>query len=73
MRRLFPMWEDLEEAWNHTALALANASKGAVGLSDARYAALYPYAYPAPCPVPHLPHLIPSPRHLFRRWESGWY
>lgn len=65
------MWEDLEEAWNYEAVARDQTNYGHD--RDSRYESLYPFAYPIPYPVNHAPFVIPSPRRLGRRWESGWY
>jgi hypothetical protein len=70
-KEAFPLWEDLEEAWNYDLL-LHQHHDQADGARQ-RYEALYPYAYPMLYPVTHTPYTIPSPRRLCRRWESGWY
>lgn len=64
------MWEDLEELWNYDSIAYDGPGRDRTDGLEQRYASLYPYAYPVPQPVSHV---LPSPRRLFRRWESGWY
>lgn len=65
------MWEDLEEVWNYDLVV--RGATNPYGERDPRYESLYPFRYPIPFPVNHAPFVIPSPRRLGRRWESGWY